>query len=93
MADILVLCAHNDDQVIGAGGALLKYAKEGKTFKTIVFSYGEFHPYLKTRVISKIREKEGIKSDKILKGSGILKSSLISSLQSDILKAAYNAIS
>lgn len=72
MADILVMCAHNDDQVIGVGGTLIKYAREGKTFKTIVFSYGEqSHPYLKSKVISHIRHKEGMKSDRILGGSGI----------------------
>jgi len=72
MADILVLCAHNDDQVIGVGGTLLKFAKEGRTFKTIVFSYGEkSHPYLQEGVISKIRHKEGARSDRILGGSGI----------------------
>ncbi|RLE48244.1 hypothetical protein DRJ25_00315 [Candidatus Woesearchaeota archaeon] len=72
MADVLVLCAHNDDQVIGIGGTLLKYAKEGKTFKTIVFSYGEkSHPHLKEDVIAKIRHKEGVKSDRILGGTGI----------------------
>jgi len=27
---ILVLAAHNDDQAIGAGGTLAKYAQEGK---------------------------------------------------------------
>jgi LmbE family N-acetylglucosaminyl deacetylase len=72
MVDVLVICAHNDDQVIGAGGTLLKYALEGKSFKTLVFSYGEkTHPYLKSEVISKIRFKEGVKSDRILGGSGI----------------------
>ncbi len=72
MTEILVLCAHNDDQVIGVGGTLAKYAKEGKKFKTIVFTHGAFHPYFTKKVISKIRQKEGIKSDKVLKGSGIL---------------------
>ncbi len=72
MTEILVLCAHNDDQVVGVGGTLAKYAKEGKKFKTIVFSYGEkSHPHLKSGVISKIRQREGAKSDRLLKGSGI----------------------
>ena len=38
---VLFLCAHNDDQLIGAGGTIAKYAKEGKKIVTIVFSFGE----------------------------------------------------
>ena len=73
MVDILVLCAHNDDQVIGVGGTLVKYAKQGKTVKTVVFSYGEkIQPHIKSEVVSRIRKKEGHKSDKLLGGSGII---------------------
>lgn len=89
MTDVLVLCAHNDDQVIGAGGTLLKYTKEGKTFKTVVFSYGEkSHPHLKAGVISKIRHKEGLKSDRLLGGSGITYIGLKdTSLKKELLKS------
>ena len=73
MADILVLCAHNDDQVIGVGGTIIKYSKQGKIVKTVVFSYGEkIQPHMKTEVVSKIRKKEGNKSDRLLGGSGII---------------------
>lgn len=68
----IVMCAHNDDQIIGVGGTMAKYAKEGKKVITIIFSYGESsHPHLKPEVIRKIRVKESHKSDKILGGSGI----------------------
>lgn len=72
MVAILTITAHNDDQIVGPGGALIKYAKQGKKFKTIIFSYGESsHLHLKPEVIADIRKKEALKSDKIMGGSGI----------------------
>ena len=69
---ILVFAAHNDDGVIGAGGTLAKYAKQGKKVKTVVFSYGEnSHPHLKPEVIKLTRYKEALEADKILNGSGM----------------------
>ena len=69
---ILVFCAHNDDQIIGPGGTLAKYAKEGKQFKTYVFSYGvSSHIHYKEGVIIQTRIKEAYESDKIMGGSGI----------------------
>jgi len=69
---ILILCAHNDDQILGCGGTFAKYAKEGKKVKTIIFSYGEnSHPHFKPGIIKKTRKKEAEESDKILGGSGI----------------------
>jgi len=69
---ILVFAAHNDDGVIGAGGTLAKYAKQGKIVKTVVFSYGEgSHPHLKPEVIKLTRYKEALEADKILGGSGM----------------------
>ena|SRR3989344_578179 len=41
METILVMAAHPSDLVLGAGGTLAKYAKEGKHIVTVVFSYGE----------------------------------------------------
>jgi len=70
---ILVFCAHNDDQVIGAGGTLAKYAKQGKQFFTYIFSYGESsHPHLKRKVTIEMRVKESLEADKVLGGSGIV---------------------
>ncbi|MFC1774686.1 PIG-L deacetylase family protein [Nanoarchaeota archaeon] len=69
---ILVLCAHNDDQVIGAGGTLAKYAKQGCIVKSIIFSFGaSSHPHLKSELIIKTRIKESLQADRILKGSGV----------------------
>ncbi|MBN2423064.1 PIG-L family deacetylase [Candidatus Woesearchaeota archaeon] len=66
---ILVLCAHNDDQIIGVGGTLAKYAKQGKPIIIIIFSYGESsHPHYQKEVIIKTRVKESIRADKILCG-------------------------
>jgi len=70
---VLVIVAHNDDHIIGAGGTLAKYAAEGKKIRTIIFSYGEgSHPHLKPEVIIERRYKESIESDKILGGSGLV---------------------
>jgi len=69
---ILILCAHNDDNVFGMGGTMAKYASERKIVKTVVFSYGEkSHPHLKPQVITKTRVKEAQKSDKIIGGKGV----------------------
>jgi len=69
---VLVIVAHNDDHIIGAGATLAKYAKEGKKIRTIIFSYGELsHPHIKPEVIKERRYKESIESDKILGGSGV----------------------
>lgn len=70
---ILAIGAHNDDHIIGAGGTLIKYAKEGKKVKTVIFSYGEVsHPHLKPEVIVERRIKEAEISDELMSGSGIV---------------------
>lgn len=70
---ILFFCAHNDDQVIGAGGTMAKYASEGKIMKTIIFSYGEkSHPWIKPEYIIPQRIKEAELCDQILGGSGTI---------------------
>jgi LmbE family N-acetylglucosaminyl deacetylase len=70
--NILFICAHNDDQIIGGGGTFAKYAEEGKNVKTVVFSYGEkSHPHLKPAIIVKKRIQEAKDSDKVLGGKGI----------------------
>ncbi len=72
MEKILVLAAHNDDPIFGAGGTLAKYAKQNKKFKTIIFSYGELsQPQLKPEIIIKTRKRETNKADKILGGNGV----------------------
>jgi len=69
---VICFCAHNDDQVIGAGGTLAKYAKEGKDVYTYIFSYGESsHPHLQREVIVKKRVAESQTCDKAMGGKGI----------------------
>ncbi|MBW2977759.1 PIG-L family deacetylase [Candidatus Woesearchaeota archaeon] len=70
--NILVICAHNDDQIIGAGATLAKYSKLGKNVNTLIFSYGERSlPHLKPSIVIKTRVTESHKSDKIMGGSGV----------------------
>ena len=67
METILFFCAHNDDQIIGAGGTIAKYAHEGKRVLVHIFSFGEgSHPHFRKSVIRKQRVKESMRSDKIL---------------------------
>jgi LmbE family N-acetylglucosaminyl deacetylase len=69
---ILVFCAHSDDQILGPGGALAKYAKEGKKIYTIILSYGEASlAWLKPEIAIKTRVKEAKNADKIIGGKGI----------------------
>lgn len=64
---ILTLCAHNDDQIIGAGGTIRRYVDEGISAYTYIFSYGEAsHPHLRPEVIAKRRERESLQSARIL---------------------------
>lgn len=64
---ILVLCAHSDDQVLGAGGTLAKYAEEGKKVHVVIFSYGEkSHPWLKKHIIAGTRVQEAHDAENVL---------------------------
>jgi LmbE family N-acetylglucosaminyl deacetylase len=64
---ILVLGAHSDDFVIGAGGTISKYVSEGKKVISVVFSYGvKSHPWLKPEVVKKMRVKETFKAGEIM---------------------------
>ncbi|HJX05125.1 MAG TPA: PIG-L deacetylase family protein [Candidatus Nanoarchaeia archaeon] len=70
---ILVICSHSDDQVIGAGGAIAKYAREGYDIHTIILSFGEgAKPHIRREVISRTRVKEAQKADKIIGGKGVV---------------------
>ena len=69
---ILVFCAHSDDQIIGVGGSLAKYANEGYNIHTYLMSYGEkSHPHIQKNIIANTRIKEAEKADKIIGGKGI----------------------
>jgi LmbE family N-acetylglucosaminyl deacetylase len=64
---VLFLCAHNDDQIVGAGGTVAKYAKEGKHIVTVVFSFGEFsNPLEKDKLTKKTRVLESKRAGKLL---------------------------
>jgi LmbE family N-acetylglucosaminyl deacetylase len=69
---VLVICAHSDDQSIGCGGSMAKYAKEGYDVHTIIMSFGEnVKPHIKREVIANMRVKESKRADKILGGKGV----------------------
>ena len=70
---VLFFCAHNDDQIIGAGGTLAKYAREGKYIVTVILAFGEgSHPWLQKREIIVQRVRESKKADKILGGKELM---------------------
>ncbi len=67
MKNILVICAHPDDEVFGAGGTVAKYAQEGYKIDVIIFSYGEqSHPWLKKHFVVKTRIAESKDASRIL---------------------------
>ena len=69
---VLFLCAHNDDQIVGAGGTVAKYAKEGKKIVTVIFSFGEFSMFhFKEKESRKTRVKESKRAAKLLGESEI----------------------
>ena len=64
---ILFLIAHNDDQLLGAGGTIVKYAREGKNIITVIFSFGESsQPFIQDSYTRKTRVKESKRAQKIL---------------------------
>src|SRR3989338_3384236 len=65
---ILVMSAHTDDFVIGAGGTIAQYVNEGKRVISVVFSLGEkSHPWLKESVVQKFRAEETLRAGRVLK--------------------------
>jgi len=65
--NVLVFCAHSDDQIFGVGGTIAKYSKEGKDITVIIFSYGEMtHPWLKRKKTIEMRVKESQDAAKIV---------------------------
>lgn len=69
---ILVFVAHSDDEVLGCGGTIAKYAKKGYDVHTIICSFGESsHPHLKPEIIRKTRVQEAKRADTILGGNGV----------------------
>ncbi len=65
--NILVLCAHSDDHILGLGGTMARYAEEGKKVQAVIFSYGErSHPWLQRKVTVEMRVKETEEADREL---------------------------
>lgn len=55
----MIICAHPDDEILGAGGTIAKYSKEGKRVITVIFSYGEnSHWWLKKQHTIEMRVRE-----------------------------------
>ncbi|HLC90540.1 MAG TPA: PIG-L deacetylase family protein [Candidatus Nanoarchaeia archaeon] len=70
---ILVLSAHTDDFVLGAGGMIITAVQDGKKVIPIVFSLGEkSHFWIKDKVIKKVRADETIAATKLLKCKEII---------------------
>ena len=68
MKNIIIFCAHSDDETISLGGTILKYSKRYNIIK-VVFSSGEkSSPYLKEGHIIRERIKE---TEKISRMAGI----------------------
>ncbi|MFH1649655.1 MAG: PIG-L deacetylase family protein [Candidatus Woesearchaeota archaeon] len=64
---IIIICAHADDQILGAGGTMAKYASEGYEVRTLIMSKGEgSHPHLKPKVVTRMRFDETRKAHEII---------------------------
>ncbi len=64
---VMLFCAHPDDEILGMGGTIAKYSKEGKEVIAVIFSYGEAsHPWMKKRFTVKTRVKESRRAGKIV---------------------------
>lgn len=57
--NILVFCAHSDDEAVGMAGTIAKYVAEYKNVIKVIFSYGESsHPHFQERILKKRRIRE-----------------------------------
>ena len=63
--NILIFCAHSDDQILGVGGTSAVYSKQGKNVITIIFSYGELS-HLKEEIIKKKRIRESENASRMI---------------------------
>ncbi|MBT3303980.1 PIG-L family deacetylase [Candidatus Woesearchaeota archaeon] len=67
MENVLILCAHPDDEVFGVGGTIAKYVNDGNKVTSVIFSYGEKAlPWLKPEEVVKIRKNESLRAAKVI---------------------------
>tara|TARA_Y100000310_G_scaffold331264_1_gene404519 strand:+ start:497 stop:1129 length:633 start_codon:yes stop_codon:yes gene_type:complete len=63
MKNILIFCAHSDDEAIGMGGTIARYVDKKKKVIKIVFTPGEKSlPHFQESVVKKARHKETSKA-------------------------------
>jgi LmbE family N-acetylglucosaminyl deacetylase len=71
--NILIFCAHPDDEVIGPGGTILNYAKKGINTYVVIFSGGEkSHVWYDEKKLITKREQESNNAGKILQAKRII---------------------
>lgn len=68
---IAVVVAHPDDEVIGAGGTIAKYAKEEEVYTIIVSNGDDSTLLVKPDILANKRKEESEKAAKILKNKVI----------------------
>jgi LmbE family N-acetylglucosaminyl deacetylase len=62
---ILIFCAHPDDEILGCGGTIAQYAKQGIKSVCVVFSKGEAtHLWMQKKYITDIRAQEALAAGK-----------------------------
>ena len=65
--NILIICAHPDDEILGVGGTAAKYSREGKNVVAVIFSYGEnSHWWLKKKFTVEMRVNESKTAGRII---------------------------
>ncbi|MDD5650134.1 MAG: PIG-L family deacetylase [Candidatus Nanoarchaeia archaeon] len=69
--NILLFCAHPDDEILGVGATSAVYAKQGKNVITIIFSYGELS-HLKEEIIKKKRIRESEKASRLVGAKDVI---------------------
>ena len=65
MSNILVICAHPDDESLGLGGTLALHASQGDTVNVLMFATGQYGRDESKKGVSE-RQKQGEKAFKIL---------------------------
>ena len=64
---VLVLAPHPDDEVLGVGGTLARYAAQGERTIVVIFSNGTAsHPLHKENYIKRTRKEEALSAAKEL---------------------------